>query len=225
MGTNSGKKARKEYDEEVYVEFNEIKPLNYIQESYLDAIKRNEIVFGVGSAGTGKTYVAAGYAAGELYYRRVGKIVLTRPNVEASRGLGFTPGTLDEKYLPYLEPFQDVFIHTLGKGFFEWAIKHEAIDPKPLGFLRGVTFSNCIVLVDEVQNCTKKELKMLLSRIGKNCKIILSGDDNQFDIRDSGLEDALNRLDHIEGIETVKFLDADIVRSRMCKEIIKAYKN
>lgn len=225
MGTNSGKRARKEDSEEVYIEYNEVKPLNYIQESYLDAIRKNDIIFGIGSAGTGKTFVAAAYAAGELFYRRIDKIYLTRPNVEVGRSLGHLPGTLQEKYYPYLDPFETVFIRTLGKGFYEWAIKSKTIEPKPLGFMRGATFDNCIVLVDEVQNLTKIELKMMLSRIGKNCKIILSGDDNQYDVRDSGLNDAMKRLEGIEGIEVIKFLDHDIVRSRMCKQIILAYKD
>jgi phosphate starvation-inducible PhoH-like protein len=111
----------------------------------------------------------------------------------------------------------------LGKGFYEYALKNKAIEPRPLGFMRGATFEHSIVLVDECQNMTKTELKMLLSRIGRNCKIILSGDPSQSDIPNSGLEDAVNRLDGIEGIEVIKFLDSDIVRSRLCKQIIMAY--
>lgn len=225
MGTSSGKKARKSTEQEVYIEYREVKPLNYIQEAYLEAIHRNDIIFGIGSAGTGKTFVAAAYAAGELFHRNVNKIILTRPNVEVGRSLGFLPGNLDEKYAPYLVPFESVFIRTLGKGFYEYALKTKTIEPKPLGFMRGMTFDNCIVLVDEVQNLTKTELKMLLSRIGRNCKIILSGDDDQYDIRDSGLADALKRLEGIPGIEVVHFLEGDIVRSKMCKQIILAYKD
>jgi phosphate starvation-inducible PhoH-like protein len=224
MGTNSGKRARNKQDE-VYVEYKEVKPLNYIQEAYLEAIHRNDIIFGIGSAGTGKTFVAAAYAAGQLFHRNVDKIILTRPNIEVGRSLGFLPGNLDEKYFPYLAPFESVFIRTLGKGFYEYALRQKTIEPKPLGFMRGMTFDNCIVLVDEVQNLTKTELKMLLSRAGRNCKIILSGDDDQYDIRDSGLADAIKRLEGIEGIEVVRFLEGDIVRSKMCKQIILAYKD
>jgi phosphate starvation-inducible PhoH-like protein len=230
MAVSSGKKARKMTNsgEENFfpsVNFNEVKPLNYIQETYLNAIKHNTIIFGVGSAGTGKTYVAASYAAKQLYNREVDKIILTRPNIETGRGLGFLPGTLEEKYQPYLEPFDSIFNKTLGRGFYEYCIKAKTIEPRPLGFMRGTTFENCIVLLDEAQNCTKTELKMLLTRIGKNCKIVVSGDTDQCDIEDSGLEDAIKRLDHIEGIEVVRFLDSDIVRSRMCKSIIMAYRN
>ncbi len=224
----SGKKARRAIHTEanpVEFGFQEVKPLNYIQGEYLRAIHENQIIFGVGSAGTGKTYVAATYAASELFHRRIQKIILTRPNVETGRGLGFLPGTLEEKYAPYLEPFDQVFAKSLGKGFYEYALKAKNIDPKPLGFMRGATFDNCIVLLDEAQNATKEEMKMLLSRIGRNCKMIISGDIDQADIPDSGLSDAVNRLQNIQGIEVVRFLDSDIVRSKMCKEIILAYKN
>jgi phosphate starvation-inducible PhoH-like protein len=145
--------------------------------------------------------------------------------VETGRGLGFLPGTLEEKYAPYLDPFESVFINTLGKGFYEYALKNKSIDPKPLGFMRGATFENAILLLDEVQNCTKDELKMVLSRIGKNCKMILSGDPSQVDINNSGLEDATKRLANIEGVEVVHFLDSDIVRSKLCKQVIMAYRN
>jgi phosphate starvation-inducible PhoH-like protein len=226
MATSTGKKARKSQPtiEAGFVEkFNEITPLNYIQETYSDAIRNNDIVFGIGSAGTGKTFLAAHYAAKELYYKNVDKVILTRPNVETGKSLGYLPGDLEEKYAPYLEPFSDIFNRYLGKGFYEYCLKSKTIDPKPLGFMRGATFSNCIVLVDECQNATKAELKMLLSRIGRNCKMILSGDPSQVDINNSGLEDAVKRLEYIPDIEVVRFLDSDIVRSKLCKQIILAY--
>jgi phosphate starvation-inducible PhoH-like protein len=203
--------------------FKDVVPLNYIQETYLNAIKQNYIIFGIGSAGTGKTYIATNYAAGELFHRNVDKIIVTRPNIETGKSLGFLPGTLDEKYLPYLDPFDNVFSKALGKGFYEYALKNKSIDPKPLGFMRGATFENCIVLVDEGQNITKTEFKMLLSRIGRNCKMIISGDPMQCDIPNSGLQDAVNRLEDIEHVEVVRFLDSDIVRSKLCKQIIMAY--
>lgn len=205
--------------------FKEVKPLNYIQGEYLSAINSCDIVFGIGSAGTGKTYIAASYAAGELFHKRIDKIILTRPNVETGRGMGFLPGELDEKYAPYLQPFDQVFTRALGKGFYEYALKAKDIDPKPLGFMRGASFENCIILVDEAQNLTKTEFKMLLSRIGKNCKVILSGDPKQADISDSGLMDATRRLSNIPGVEVVVFRDEDIVRSPMCKQVILAYNN
>lgn len=191
----------------------------------MEAIKTNDIIFGIGSAGTGKTFIAASYAASELFHRRVSKVILTRPNVETGRGLGFLPGTLEEKYAPYLLPFDSIFTKSLGKGFYEYALKNKDIEPTPLGFLRGTTFEDCIVLLDEAQNCTKEEMKMILSRIGKNCKMIISGDTEQADIEYSGLDDAVNRLHGISGVEIVEFLDEDIVRSAMCKQIIMAYRD
>ena len=205
--------------------FKEVQPLNFIQAEYLEAIKTNDIVFGIGSAGTGKTFIAASYAASELFHRKVKKIILTRPNVETGRGLGFLPGTLEEKYAPYLLPFDAIFSKALGSGFYSYCLKNKDIEPTPLGFLRGTTFEDCIVLVDEAQNCSKEEMKMLLSRIGKNCKMFFSGDTEQSDIPNSGLEDAINRLEGIKGIEIIEFLDEDIVRSKMCKAIIMAYRD
>lgn len=206
-------------------EVKDIKPLNFIQAEYLEAIKSNDIIFGVGSAGTGKTYIAAAYAASQLFYRKIDKIILTRPNVETGRGLGFLPGTIEEKYMPYLLPFDEIFRRELGKGLYEMSLKDKKIDPRPLGFMRGTTFDNCILLLDEAQNATREEMKMILSRIGKNCKMIISGDECQSDIgSDSGLEDAARRLEGIPGVEVVRFLDSDIVRSRLCKEIIMAYR-
>ena len=227
MAVNSGKRARRETQEENYqsiTRFKEVQPLNYIQGTYLDAIKTNDIVFGVGAAGTGKTYIAAWYAASELFHKKVDKIILTRPNIETGKSLGFLPGTLEEKYAPYLDPFEAVLVKALGKGFYEYALKSKAIDPRPLGFLRGATFENAVVLVDECQQMNKAEFLVLLSRIGKNCKVILSGDPQQSDINDSGLLDAIKRLDGLPGIEIVRFLDSDIVRSKMCKQIIIAYR-
>ena len=231
MATNSGKRARREKLEQSntgYVSnvvFKEIKPLNYIQATYLEAIKNNDIIFGIGSAGTGKTFIAASYAASELFHKRVDKIILTRPNIETGRSLGHLPGTLEEKYEPYLRPFANVFQKSLGEGFYNYALEKKNIDPQPLGFMRGSSFDNSIVLIDEAQQMTKAEFKMVLSRIGKNTKIILSGDPDQTDISDSGLQDAVSRLENLDGIEVVRFMDNDIVRSKMCKQVIIAYKN
>jgi phosphate starvation-inducible protein PhoH and related proteins len=227
MARSSAKKLRSVQRDNVVpleIGFENVKPLNYIQGEYLRAIHENSIIFGIGSAGTGKTYIAATYAAGELFHRRIKKIILTRPNIETGRGLGFLPGTLEEKYAPYLEPFDQIFSNSLGRGFYEYALSKKQIEPKPLGFMRGLTFDDCIVLLDEAQNATRDELKMILSRIGKNCKIIISGDHEQSDINNSGLLDATQRLEHIEDISVVRFRDDDIVRSKLCKQIIMAYK-
>ena len=222
---SSARRAAKEEAVMPNYSFKEIQPLNFIQGEYLEAIKYNDIVFGIGSAGTGKTFIAASYAASELFHKRIKKVILTRPNVETGRGLGFLPGSLEEKYAPYLLPFDAIFSKALGRGFYEYCLKNKDIEPTPVGFLRGTTFEDCIVLVDEAQNLTKEEMKMLLSRIGKNCKMLFSGDECQSDIGDdSGLLDAVERLQDIPGIEIIEFLDEDIVRSKLCKAIIMAYR-
>lgn len=228
MAISRGKKARKSNSDnstDYTHAFKEVKPINFIQDVYLNAIKHNSIIFGIGSTGTGKTYIPAAYAASELYHKRIEKIIITRPNIEVGRSLGFLPGTLDEKFLPYLKPFEKVFRKFLGAGFYEYALKTKAIDPQPLGFMRGDTFEDCIVLVDEAQNVAAIEMKMLLTRIGHNCKMIFSGDTSQADIPDSGLDDAADKLENIEGVEVVEFLDTDIVRSKLCKSIILVYNN
>lgn len=230
---NTGKKARRAQQEQGVSSVTpyanvvrDVVPLNTAQQIYLDSIKSNDVVFGIGSAGTGKTYIAASYAAHQLYYKKVSKIILTRPNVETGPSLGHLPGELEEKYAPYLEPFEATLVKNLGKGFYDYCLKNKVIEPKPIGFMRGATFENAIVLIDEAQNLTKAELKMVLSRIGKNCKVILSGDPSQTDIKNSGLTDAVDRLSNgIPGIDAVTFVNSDIVRSRICKAIIMAYSN
>lgn len=223
----SSKQARKRQVQEQEFEpsprFQNVVPKNLAQQLYLEAIERSDVVFGIGSAGTGKTYVAASYAAEKLFYREINKIIVTRPNVEASRSLGFLPGELEEKYAPYLEPFEGVFIRAFGKSLYELFRKRGQIEPKPLGFLRGATFDNAIVLVDECQNMTEKEFKLLLTRVGENTKVIFSGDSRQVDIPDSGLMATIERLKFIPSIETVEFYPSDIVRSDLCKQIILEY--
>jgi len=225
MATNTGKKARRENSNACSTSgFKPIQPKNYIQGAYLEALKNNQIVFAVGSAGTGKTYVATAFASELLYYRKINKIIITRPNVESGPSLGHLPGELDEKYLPYLVPFLDTFYDKLGQGFTDLAIKSKHIEAIPLGFLRGRSFRDCLVILDEAQNTTPSQMKLLLSRIGENCTMIVDGDVNQCDIKGpNGLDDALGRLEGIPGIEVVHFMDEDIVRSAMCKKIILAY--
>lgn len=226
MATNTGKKARKVSAEESNVSymFKSVMPMNEAQAEYLEALTKNEIVFAKGSAGTGKTYIATSYASELLYYKKINKIIITRPNVEAGPTLGHLPGELDEKYMPYLVPYLDTFYEKLGKPFTDYALKSKAIEPIPIGFLRGRSFKNCLVIADEMQNSTPSQIKLLLSRIGTNCKMIIDGDLNQCDIKGlSGLEDAEKRLKDVRGIKFVSFTTDDIVRSRLCKDIILAY--
>lgn len=229
MAVNSGKKARRaaggQTERTIEHGFKSIKPLTEAQAEYQDAIHTSDVIFGIGDAGTGKTFVAASYAAEQLFYRKVDKVILTRPNEETGPKLGFLPGELEEKYAPYLDPFDKVFSLALGRSNYELMLKSKRIEPKPLGFMRGASFDNAIILVDEAQNITKDAFKMLLSRIGRNCKVILSGDPDQVDINNSGLKDAVRRLGHLPGISVVEFTSDDIVRSAICKQIILAYKN
>lgn len=206
--------------------FQPVQPKNFAQGMYLESIKTNQITFGTGSAGTGKTFIAASYAAEQLFNKNIDKVILTRPAVTAEEDLGFLPGDLNEKYEPYLLPFKEIFERTLGKSFYECCLKDGTIEPAPIGYLRGRTFDNAIILIDEAQNVTCGQMKLILSRVGENCKIIISGDTNQKDIDcPSGLEDAIRRLSRVEGVDVVNFLPEDIVRSRLCKQIIMAYDN
>lgn len=203
--------------------FKPVQAKNYAQQLYLEAIQDYDVVFGIGSAGTGKTYMAAMYAAEQLYYRDVSQVIVTRPNVEASAPLGFLPGELEEKYAPYLEPFNGVFTKVFGKTHYELLKKREKIVAKPLGFMRGATFDNAIVLVDECQNMTEREFKLLLTRIGEGTKVIFSGDSRQVDIPNSGLMSTIERLKHIPEIGVIEFHPQDIVRSKLCKDIILSW--
>lgn len=204
--------------------FSPILTKNAAQETYLNAIKNSEIIIATGPAGTGKTYVSTSFAAEQLYFRKINKLILTRPNVEAGETMGFLPGSLEEKYEPYLFPFLEILQEKLGKTFVEYLIKTKVIEPIPIGFMRGRTFKNSVVILDEAQNATKEQIKLILSRIGTQCKIILEGDIDQADIASSGLEDASKRLIEIPGIQIVKFQESDIVRSKMCRRIIEAYR-
>jgi phosphate starvation-inducible PhoH-like protein len=175
---------------------------------------------------THNTYIAASYAAQMLEEGNIDTIVMTRPNVEAGRGFGFLKGELEEKFAPYIEPLLDVLNERLGKSHTEYLVKRGAIQFKPLEFLRGKTFSNCLYILDEAQNTTPSQMKLFLSRIGEDTKVIIDGDIEQKDINGiCGLEDAVNRLRNIDNIGIVEFAVDDVVRSGICKEILLAYRN
>lgn len=223
---STSKKARnKSGDNQIRINgFEPIRPKNYIQGEYLEAIRNNDIVFATGPAGTGKSYITTAYAAEQLYYKRVDQLIITRPAVEAEESLGYLPGELSEKYEPYLAPIRDILEKLLGASFVEYCLKVGYIKAIPLAYMRGRTFDNAIVLLDEGQNTTPNQMKLFLSRIGENCKYIIDGDITQKDIKgNSGLEDAIRRLEGINGIETIRFQNADVVRSGLCKKIVQAY--
>lgn len=195
------------------------------QGRYIAAIKSSEVVFGVGPAGTGKTYVAAAWAAEQLMDKRIDKIVVTRPNVETGEEMGHLPGELEEKFAPYLAPFRDVMVERMGKSHYEYCVKSGQIQPEPLGFMRGKTFNDAIVILDEAQNVTPEQMKMFLTRLGRNCTMIIDGDPEQCDLRGpSGLEDALRRIRGLRGVRVVEFTEDDIVRNGLIKDILAAYR-
>lgn len=196
------------------------------QGQYLCAFGSSTVVFGVGPAGTGKTYVAAAHAAEQLEAKRISRIIITRPNIEVGAGMGFLPGELEDKYKPFLAPFEAVMVERMGRGAYEYALKAEKITPQPLAYMRGATFDDAIVILDEAQNCTPAEMKMFLTRIGKNCLVIVDGDPEQCDLNGpSGLIDAMHRLHSVPGVTIVEFTEDDIVRSGIVKHILKAYRN
>lgn len=205
-----------------------IKPLNTAQKRFDAAIKSSSITFGIGPAGTGKTWFSAMRAAEALDNRLVERIVVTRPAVTADgEDLGFLPGELDEKYEPYLAPVRDALEEKFGTTYLEYLLKCKVIEAIPLGFMRGKTLNNCWVLADEMQNSTKNQMKTLLSRIGEDSKFIINGDPLQLDIpvESSGLIDAVGRLSNVERITSVRFTSSDIVRSGLCQKVVEAYEN
>lgn len=201
-----------------------IEPLTEAQKRYVSAIKNFDLTFATGPAGTGKTWLCAAMAAQALHDGHIDKIIITRPAVEAGEHLGFLPGELEEKFDPYLQPFRDVLNERLGKTFVEYLIKNGRIEASPLAYMRGRTFKNAYVILDEAQNTTPMQMKMFLTRIGHNCKVIVNGDMSQKDIHGaSGLEDAVNRLTYIPAVKHIKFSREDIVRSGLVGEIVRAY--
>lgn len=194
------------------------------QERYIKAIKNAQLTFGLGPAGTGKTYIAGALAAQALLDGDVEKIIITRPAVEAGESLGFLPGELEEKYAPYIAAFRQVLVERLGQGRVDYMLKRGTIEAQPLAYMRGLTFKNAFVIMDEAQNATPVQMKLFLTRIGEGGRIIVNGDLEQQDIGGkSGLEDAVSRLSFIPSVQVVRFTMNDIVRSDLCGEIVRAY--
>lgn len=201
-----------------------VKPLTDSQRAYDAAFKSSDIIFGTGPAGTGKTWFATMRAAEAFDAEQIEKIVITRPAVEAGETLGFLPGELEEKYEPYIRPVRDALEEKFGSGFLEYLLKTGKIEARPLGLLRGSTFKDCWVILDEAQNVTPSQMQMFLTRIGDNCKMIINGDIKQKDVPGmSGLEHAMKTLRRVNGVTTVEFSREDIVRSGICRDIVMAY--
>jgi phosphate starvation-inducible protein PhoH and related proteins len=200
-------------------------PKNDRQGDYIRAINNNQQVIVLGPSGTGKTYIAATAAANAYAVRSIDKIIITRPNVSVGKDLGYLPGTLEEKYAPWVLPVFEVLEQQLGKGVVETGVKNGNIEMAPLSTMRGRSFSNAFVIVDEAQNLTIHEVKMLLTRIGENCKIIVNGDLRQSDIKE---QSGLSKIMHLAkkynmDIPVVEFTVDDIVRSAICKAWVVAF--
>jgi phosphate starvation-inducible PhoH-like protein len=196
------------------------------QRRYLEAIERNDLVFGIGPAGTGKTYLAVAMAIQALVSKRVSRIILTRPAVEAGERLGFLPGSLQEKIDPYLRPLYDALYDMLEAERVEKLIERTSIEVAPLAFMRGRTLNDSFIILDEAQNSTQEQMKMFLTRQGFNSKMVVTGDLTQMDLpmgRRSGLLDAVDILRGVEGISFVQFDERDVVRHSLVQRIVRAY--
>ena len=196
------------------------------QKSYLEAIEKHDIVFGIGPAGTGKTYLAVAMAVAALKKDQVSRIILTRPAVEAGEALGFLPGELEQKIMPYLRPLYDALRDMLEPEEIERAIARQTIEVAPLAYMRGRTLNNAFVILDEAQNTTTEQMFMLLTRIGPHSKCVITGDVTQIDLpanKRSGVVEALQALKNIPGISIVYFNERDVVRHELVRSIITAY--
>ena len=195
------------------------------QQTYVDAIKKDTVVFGVGPAGTGKTYLAVCMAVAAFKSRQVEKIILTRPAVEAGEKLGFLPGDLHEKVDPYLRPLYDALQELLGLETYAKLMERGAIEVAPLAYMRGRTLSNAFIILDEAQNTTKEQMKMFLTRMGEGSKTVVTGDVTQIDLdgKASGLVHATSILNGVEGVAVCKLTAKDVVRHPLVMRIIHAY--
>jgi len=196
------------------------------QRNYVEAIQKNDIVFGIGPAGTGKTYLAVAMAVAALKKEQVSRIILTRPAVEAGEALGFLPGDLQEKITPYLRPLYDSLRDMLDPEEIERSVARQTIEVAPLAYMRGRTLSNAFVILDEAQNTTTEQMFMLLTRMGPNSKCVVTGDVTQIDLpsnKRSGLVEALQALKTVPGISFVYFTERDVVRHELVRAVISAY--
>ena len=203
-----------------------IKPKTIGQKEYVDSISQNTVTIGVGPAGTGKTYLAVAAAVAAFRERKINRIILTRPAVEAGERLGFLPGDLQSKVDPYLRPLYDALFDMLGAENYQKLLEKQLIEVAPLAYMRGRTLDDAFIILDEAQNTSPEQMKMFLTRMGAGSKVVVTGDITQIDLPDkarSGLVDALGVLKNVEGIAMIHFSEKDVVRHRLVQEIIRAY--
>ncbi len=205
-----------------------VKPKTLGQKKYCTAIEKNTVTLGIGPAGTGKTYLAVAMAVTAFRARKINRIILTRPAVEAGEKLGFLPGDLQSKVDPYLRPLYDALFDMLGAETYQKYVERGNIEVAPLAYMRGRTLDDSFIILDEAQNTTPEQMKMFLTRLGFNSKMVITGDITQIDLPGgirSGLKDAVRILKNIDGIESVYFNATDVVRNRLVQDIIRAYEN
>ena len=201
---------------------------NEAQEHYLNAIESKQLIFATGEAGCGKTWISAAKAAEALIHKDVDRIIVTRPVLQADEDLGFLPGDISEKFAPYFRPVYDVLVKRLGASFMQYCLRPEIgkVEIAPFAYMRGRTFENAVVILDEAQNVTAAQMKMFLTRLGENVTVIVNGDITQCDLPthvQSGLSDALARFEEDEMIGIVRFHKDDCVRSALCQRTLHAY--
>lgn len=217
-----------EADTDVYIRTmrKTIAPYSHVQANYIRALYDNDLVFALGPAGTGKTYIAVAMAVYMFINKKVERIILSRPAVEAGEKIGFLPGDMKEKLDPYMRPLYDALFDMMPADRVQEAIANGEIELAPLAFMRGRTFSNAFVILDEAQNTTRTQMKMFLTRMGERSRMVITGDHTQIDLpKDvkSGLTDCVPKVESIPGIEVVRFSDGDVVRHPLAAKIIKAY--
>jgi phosphate starvation-inducible protein PhoH and related proteins len=203
-----------------------VQPRSLNQRTYLEAIEQSDMVFGIGPAGTGKTYLAVAMAVAALTAKKISRIILVRPAVEAGERLGFLPGTLQEKVDPYLRPLYDALYDLLDQERVDKMLERNVIEVAPLAFMRGRTLNDAFIIMDEAQNTTSEQMKMFVTRLGNNAKAVITGDVTQIDLpnpRKSGLLEAIEVLRGVDGIRFCHFEDGDVVRHQLVQRIIRAY--
>lgn len=214
-------------DDVVRKDTSPLTPRTSNQEAYINAIRSKDLVFASGAAGCGKTYIASVLAADMLSSKAVDKIIVTRPVLNADEDMGFLPGGINDKFDPYFRPVKDTLIKRLGESAFKYHLEHGKIEIAPFAYMRGRSFENAFVILDEAQNVTPKQMKLFLTRIGDGCIVVVNGDITQCDLPhnvEDGLSDALSRFPDDDEVEGILFSEVDCVRSHICRKALAAYK-